>query len=147
MNCLRTRCCGVLVATVCFLLSGGCGPVDDTPELAQVSGQVTLKGQPLAGYIVNFQPTTGRPSVGRTDAQGRYVLDYTLTEKGAKVGSHKVFFIYAPESEAAQVAADAGNVPDDVRQMMEKYGTAATTPLTAEVTGDTTDMNFDITAE
>ena len=37
-----------------------------------------------------FQPDTGRPSYGETDASGRYKLQYTVRVKGAEVGKHLV---------------------------------------------------------
>jgi hypothetical protein len=73
-----------------LLLAGlvltGCG--DAKMNVAPVSGTVTLDGVPLASASVTFQPKDGgRPSFGVTNEQGRYVLEYSLDELGAKVGA------------------------------------------------------------
>lgn len=138
--CGPRRASGAALILLCGLLLpglAGCGSRGDMPELARVRGRVTVHGQPLTGYIVNFMPTGGgRPSVGATGPDGEFDLDYTLKEKGAKVGKHKVFFIYAPESQAEVMAADRGELPEDVRAIVQKYGDMETTPLEVEVTPD-----------
>ena len=67
----------------------GCG--QSGPELAPVSGRVTLDGNPVADADVMFQPEEKRsPSVGRTDKDGRYVIAYKRGVEGALVGKHTV---------------------------------------------------------
>ncbi|MEX2308073.1 MAG: carboxypeptidase-like regulatory domain-containing protein [Pirellulales bacterium] len=67
----------------------GCG--ESGPQVAPVSGRVTLDGQPLVNADVAFQPDGAhRASVGRTDANGRYALVYKRGEPGAIVGPHTV---------------------------------------------------------
>lgn len=57
-------------------------------DVAPVSGTVTLDGAPLKTASITFQPKDGgRPSFGVTNDQGRYVLEYSLEELGAKVGT------------------------------------------------------------
>jgi hypothetical protein len=73
----------------CLLLAeltlSGCG--NSNLSVAPVSGTVTLDGTPLKKASVTFQPKDGgRPSFGVTNDQGRYVLEYSLNELGAKVG-------------------------------------------------------------
>jgi hypothetical protein len=71
-----------------LLLSAGCG---DGLNLAAVTGQVTKGGQPQPKMWVEFTPVGGgRPAEGRTDQEGRYELSYSGTEKGAKIGQHRV---------------------------------------------------------
>ena len=60
------------------------------PELAPVTGTVTLDGEPLAGAQVEFKPMRGNPSYGTTDQLGRYDLKYTKDKSGGVVGSHVV---------------------------------------------------------
>ena len=71
------------------LLTAGCGDAPD--NLSTVSGQVKLDGQPLEGALVQFTPAeTGSPSVGRTDAEGKYELQFNRDHKGAAIGQHQV---------------------------------------------------------
>jgi hypothetical protein len=66
----------------------GCG---NGLNLASVTGQVTKNGQPQPKMWIEFVPAAGgRPAEARTDGEGRYELSYTGTEKGAKVGKHRV---------------------------------------------------------
>lgn len=68
------------------MIASGCGSSD----VGDVSGQVTLDGEPLEGAEVIFEPDEGRPSRATTDAEGRYTLQYTADTMGAKVGPHTV---------------------------------------------------------
>ena len=78
-------------ATLLLVLSACSGRPADQPALGIVSGQVRLDGQPLADATIFFSPEGGgRTSVGRTDAEGRYALNYVGQEEGAKVGKHVV---------------------------------------------------------
>lgn len=72
------------------LLLGVTGCFSRGPELAPVTGTVTLDGEPLAGAQVEFKPMRGNPSYGTTDERGRYELRYTKDKTGAVVGSHVV---------------------------------------------------------
>ena len=63
----------------------GCG--HPNMNVAPVSGIVTLDGAPLKRASVTFEPKDGgRPSFGVTNEQGRYILEYSMNELGAKVG-------------------------------------------------------------
>ena len=67
----------------------GCG--QSGPEVAPVSGRVTLDGQPLASADVSFQPEGAqRASSGRTNTDGRYQLMFKRGQPGALVGEHTV---------------------------------------------------------
>ncbi len=80
----------ILCAGLPMLLIGCGGGPNDTPELAPVTGTVTLGGQPLPDATIVFTPKEGAPSAGRTDSSGRYELIFSRSEKGAKVGEHTV---------------------------------------------------------
>jgi hypothetical protein len=89
-----------LILTAC---TAGCG--DSGPELAPVSGRVTLDGKPMENVDVTFQPDEMRPaSYGRTDASGRYELGYKRGVQGALLGPHTVR-IRSLDAKAPQVAA------------------------------------------
>ncbi|WP_437201945.1 carboxypeptidase-like regulatory domain-containing protein [Planctomicrobium sp. SH664] len=84
---LRTSC---LAAMTCLLILAGCGK-SDRPEIGLVEGTVTLDGQPLPMAKVQFAPQGGgRASTAVADANGFYILEYSIGTKGAKIGSHSV---------------------------------------------------------
>jgi hypothetical protein len=68
-----------------------CGCSQSGPELAPVSGRVTLSGKPLEKADIVFQPDSGKPPAsGRTDADGRYELAYKRGVMGGPVGQNTV---------------------------------------------------------
>ncbi len=70
---------------------GGCGRGKPAGiAFATVTGTVTLDGEPLPQAFIQFQPESGRPSFGRTDATGVYSLRYKGEDWGAIVGAHTV---------------------------------------------------------
>jgi hypothetical protein len=83
--------------TVGFFALAGCGP--DGPEIAYVSGQVTLDGKPLAGASVVFIPENGRPAGARTDENGYYVLNFDERRRGAIPGKNLVRITTVREAE------------------------------------------------
>jgi hypothetical protein len=66
----------------------GCGRPEN---IGQVSGMVTLNGQPLPGALIQFEPLAGgSPSGGYTDESGQYSLTYNREVQGAEIGEHRV---------------------------------------------------------
>lgn len=60
-------------------------------RLAEVAGTVTKAGKPQKNIWVQFAPAQGgRPAEGRTNAEGRYKLDYSRGRQGAPLGKHRV---------------------------------------------------------
>ena len=90
----RTSSLPVLLLLICGLCTvfvvSGCGGPPPGPDLGTVTGTVTLDGKPLADASITFTPANGRPSVGTTDASGKYTLSYTIQKPGAMLGKHKV---------------------------------------------------------
>ena len=77
--------------SIAFCVGCGGGAPSDQPDLANVSGTVTLDGKPLANAMVEFSPDgDGRPSTGSTSSDGSYTLQYTADNSGAKIGGHTV---------------------------------------------------------
>lgn len=74
----------VLTGVGCTARSAG------QPELAPVSGRVTLDGQPLRGVSVVFESAGGVLSFGNTDADGRYTVAYIRSARGAGLGNNVV---------------------------------------------------------
>ncbi|PQO44360.1 hypothetical protein [Blastopirellula marina] len=68
----------------------GCGGDGTSPPLGEVTGHITLNGEPLDGATVEFIPESGRPSIGVTDASGNYELLFKADMPGAMIGKHSV---------------------------------------------------------
>src|SRR5690554_1146299 len=103
----NTTVCSIKLSTICvsFLVLPfyvGCQRPDG-PELATVSGIVTLDGEPLEAATVHFQPKSGRPSYGRTGENGQYVMGYSLERSGVTLGEHFVSIRTPLEDEHGQV--------------------------------------------
>lgn len=134
----RTACSSRIAACCCSLLIGalmlpGCGGGSgDTPELGQVTGVVTLDGQPLPKANVEFAPASGRPSFGETDEDGRYSLEYLAGHAGAVVGSNTVKISTGGYGEA-------GPIPEKVPARYH-----AKSELKADVKPGSNDLNFDL---
>jgi hypothetical protein len=81
-----------LTLVVFASMIAGCGGQGDRPPLGQVTGRVTIGGEPLAGVLVLFHPDSGRMAGGTTDKDGKYELSYTDEAKGCKVGPATIGF-------------------------------------------------------
>lgn len=99
----------LLITAVFVVLAAGCGGADR--DSAPVTGKVTLKGQPVEGVIVRFQPVgtgnaqqleAGMSSYGKTEADGTFTMRFTDDDsKGALIGEHTVVIgeLTPPEEE------------------------------------------------
>jgi len=132
-----------------WLALAGCGN-SDLPEMARVTGTVTYKGKPVPNMMVNFMPTAGRPSWGRTDAVGHYEMNYDADNMGAMTGHHKVYFNPAvatidggaSKKSREAAASQLGLSPDDIKSILDKYGKETTTKLEVDVTKDPTVLDL-----
>jgi hypothetical protein len=114
----------------------GCGDSGPKPPaLGTVQGVVKLDGQPLENAMVEFTPTTTRPSLGRTDNKGVYTLDFDQSHKGAAVGEHSVRI-------ASKVGVAGQNV---VEKVPPKYNEK--TELKATVKQGDNKIDFDLTSK
>jgi hypothetical protein len=99
------------------------------PEVAPVSGRVTVDGQPMENVNVVFQPEDSRsPSSAQTDKDGHYTLGYKRGIQGALVGWHAVGI-----SVSAEVVRNAPHIKN--------------TQLRREVKSENNEFNFDVTSE
>ena len=134
---LAIACCIAAVACV------GCG--ESGPPLGQVSGTVTMDGQPLANALVTFTPEAGgRGSTGKTDASGKYELAF-VDSKGALIGAHKVSVTTIKEAAAAvEMSSDS---PEYANQgSSADYDSAKTEePIPAKY-NTKTELTFDVKA-
>lgn len=106
---------------LCLLLAG-CGG----SGIVTVSGTLTYKGKPVTNAFINFVPADGgRPSMGETDASGKFTLTYDPQTKGAKTGRHKVFVTHNAAADAGKPGAIPGMpavMSVDQNELFRKYG-------------------------
>ncbi|HEX6987322.1 MAG TPA: carboxypeptidase-like regulatory domain-containing protein [Planctomycetaceae bacterium] len=85
---------GSLSAVLLLCALSGCSPAPrinyEKAGLVDVSGTVTMDGQPLVDALVLFETEEGRVSSGRTDADGRYVLRFNRQATGVIPGKKTV---------------------------------------------------------
>jgi hypothetical protein len=105
----RTSVGATLVVVLPLLIC--CWGCDGGTPLGSVNGTVTYNGQPLDCAMIEFIPLErGHQSVGYTDDNGYYVLQYTLQKEGALLGRHQVRVKAYPEpgSPPVHVPAEYG---------------------------------------
>lgn len=124
-------CCFLLVLALIFSGCGGKG--DGRPPLAMVKGVITLDGKPFKGAFVTFIPENGRPSVGTSDAEGKYTLEYLQDVPGAAIGKHEVRIV-------TQSGMNEGDAV--VERFPAKYNTKST--LTTEVVSGDNSIDFNL---
>ena len=123
---------------ICFT---GCGG-SDGPQPVSAGGVVTHNGKPLAGAKVVFAPDNqGRIAEGTTDEDGRFELTTFEPGDGALVAKHGVAVIARGPAKPPVPGSPAALMPDDYEVVgdsliPEKYFSAATSKLTAEVKPD-----------
>lgn len=128
--------CLVLICLVSFACSSR---PDDQPELGEVTGIVTLDGEPLEDVLVQFSPLEGRGSESMTDSDGKYELIYVYPTKGAKVGKHKVTIRTPPVDDSDPEAPEIEEI------IPAKYHLDST--LTAEVKAERNQINFELKSD
>jgi hypothetical protein len=77
-----------LAGVLCLAMITGCAP--QGPVTVQVTGTVTLDGEPVEGATVGFRPTEGTPGTGTTDASGKFTLNATPGQNGVAVYKSEV---------------------------------------------------------
>jgi hypothetical protein len=130
-----------LALVTCVLLAGCSGS-----NVVPVSGTVTYKGKAVPNAYVHFIPENGRPSMGETDANGKFTLTYDPENKGAERGKHRVFFQYNSLADASRPGAIPGETPplaNEWKEFFAKYGPDRST-LTRDITSGTSDMKLEL---
>jgi hypothetical protein len=123
-----------VLALAVLAASLGCGAAGQgaLPSLIPVKGKITYKGQPLTTGAVRFEPDGyGRMASGTLQSDGTYVLSTLKEADGAVAGTHRVYI------------ADPGKKLANDRTF-KKYMQANNSKLTAEVTPESTEFNFDL---
>lgn len=122
-----------LAVSFLSIFCSACGGVSDAPDLATVSGVVTLDGKPVADATVIFTPEDNKAAAasGKTDAAGAYKLAYVGGKEGAPVGMNRVKIVIGGNSTDESVPS----------QPPKQY----LPTKTAAVTGGKNVVDFDLT--
>ena len=90
-----------------LLLVAGCGGSTTGPALEPVAGRVSFYGRPVVAEVL-FQPIkvggapAGRPSIGRSDATGRYQAMFAADRAGVVPGPNRVTVTVFPFAEEGE---------------------------------------------
>jgi hypothetical protein len=110
----------------------------EMPPLGEVSGVVSLDGQPLPRASVAYVPyERGNASYGLTDDVGRYTLAYGVKQPGAVVGRHRVEIRTGSEGRDKD-----GNFVETAERLPAKYHLKS--ELTATVGPGSNEINFQL---
>jgi len=128
--------CLILAA---MLPTAGCG---SGPEMAPVSGHITVAGRPVNRGTVFFVPDAkkgaiGKAASGNSGPDGTYSLRTGLDMKGALVGNYRV-------AVTGRGMDDPETMPPN-RQIPSRYGNPDQSGLTAEVKSEPNTLDFDLT--
>lgn len=131
--------------------SGGDQWTENLPETVEVSGVVTLDGQPLEGAAVIFAPDDGKyAGQALTDSSGRFEAQAFPSKEGMVPGSYKVGVSKTIERKGKAVtgpdaAHDAGGGVEWVNVVPVQYTDPTKSGLTAQIPeGGTTELKFDV---
>jgi hypothetical protein len=134
----------VVCLAVLGLLAPGCGR--GGLETAEVTGRVTVNGQPLSSGTVAFMSPQGPVAKGQINSDGSFRMDpYDPSAgKGVVVGRYEVIISAPdPKAQAAVKGHDYGSIPSLIP---ERYTVAATSGLSFEVKpGQRNVANFELT--
>lgn len=127
----------VAMLAAAFLV--GCGGTD-YPKTVEVTGMVTLDGEPVPNAIVTFMPADGRrAATGYTDNDGQFTLTTYQDGDGAVPGTHNIAINpKEPPPMPGDVAVMGGARPESSQNYTPpfpvKYGRPKESGFTAEVT-------------
>lgn len=131
-----------------LLLAAGCGQFDDPnrPATYPVTGTITHNGKPVEGAMVRFELADGsRSAIGKTDANGKYVLTTFSANDGALPGQYRVSILKyetpprtpSSKSEAEYVPPEAAGLAQQAtipkNLLPAKYADVKTSGLAATV--------------
>jgi hypothetical protein len=125
-----------LCILVCCFLATGCGG----ERLVNGTGVATRAGKPMPNLVINFSPEKGLRSFALTDADGKFKMVFNDGRDGVLVGNHKVWISLPTaggrKDPERQKRIDALQSDAEITQILDKFGSADTTPLAFEITAD-----------
>ncbi len=137
----------VLVLPVFFPVLSGCGG-SRGPELATVTGVITLDGEPVQQAVIRFLPdnsqgTSGPIAAGSVDSSGRYTLASPGGRSGAVLGHHLVTVI-CDDLPVREVSEGVFENIEKSCHVPSRYASEQSSGLTAEVTNGKNEINFEL---
>ena len=141
----RTIALSAFFASACVL---GCG--SSGPELAGVTGTVTLDGEPLPNAVVTFIPeasaTPGdkslRMATATTDDGGWYRMQFSTARTGVQPGKYKVAISTFRSAEENDEGAMDPGAPESVPDVYNRK-----TTLTADVPSGGGTFDFELKSD
>ncbi len=126
----------------------GCG--SSGPKTVNVTGKVTVKGEPLTNCKIDFQPVDPacQAASGQIGADGTYTLYTGATgTPGAMVGKYKV--VLRPDTSSDTSYMDSGTGPPatpdaGASKVPAEYMDVTTTPKEVEVTAGDNTINIEL---
>ena len=138
-------CALTLLLGLC-VIAGCTGKSDTAVKTVDVSGKVTLDGQPAEGLAVRFFKSLDHEGIGVTGPGGTYTLG-----NGAEPGKNKVYFfkVNSVDGEEEEIAGaedlDEGDGAGDEDKLPAKFNSAETTEITFTVPdGGTVSADFNL---
>lgn len=118
------------------------GCASSGPEIAYVSGRVTMDGKPLSNATVVFIPDNGRPAGATTDAEGQYVLNFAEGRKGAIPGTNTIRIMTLRDADQDE---NGKTIPGSPETVPAKYNADTTLSFNVEPKKRNV-ANFDLTS-
>lgn len=147
---------GISTLVLGLTMSTGCKteePPPGPPKLVPVSGTITHDGKPLAGAIVQFNPTGpigNLLSIGETDENGKYELSH-MNFPGCAPGEYKVAvsLTLTTQGKPVTIAQHSSLSPDPARAGAKEvippsYSSLGQTSMTASVPEQGGTFDFDL---
>jgi hypothetical protein len=120
----------LLVVLLVVLLLSCASRGSSGPEIASVSGRITMDGKPLPHATVVFIPENGRPAGARTDQDGNYVLNFSEGRRGAIPGANSVRISTVRDAEKDENGKAL--VPESKETVPMEYNAASKLTFTVE---------------
>ena len=116
----------------------------ETSKLVQVTGKISVDGQPADGASVLFFPegaTGGDVAAGSADANGQFTLTSNM-QPGIAAGKYKVTVVWPdPAKRPTNEDIAMGRAKDAPDLLKGRYANKDRSSLTAEVTTGTTELD------
>ena len=141
-----------MLVAICTMF--GCGG-KNIKKTDYVEGTITYKGVPVEGASIGFSPMSSAegasPAYGRTDTQGKYVIQTQggASGKGTTPGEYRIIISKTNSIPTGKKTTyPDGSVYEEMKHedvLPKMYGNVSTTPLTATVvSGGPNKFDFDL---